>query len=198
MLKHLRTYAIPVMALILMIGLIFWRIGYLERTNISLSMEIGSTSALQNGEEISLQNPVIWHENEPCVPLNEVVRRLGGRIDGEILTIQQNTVKTAGFVQDNVIYTPVSYLQEKRVMAARWDKERNRVILTVAPDEIPLTRRWLFWRHRTVRGLRVGDSEERFLDLYGSPSARDEMIADLLHVTVENGVVTAISMSRYE
>lgn len=198
MLKHLRTYAIPVMALILMIGLIFWRIGYLERTNISLSMEIGSTSALQNGEEISLQNPVIWHENEPCVPLNEVVRRLGGRIDGEFLTIQQNTVKTVGFVQDNVIYTPVSYLQEKRVMAARWDKERNRVILTVAPDEIPLTRRWLFWRHRTVRGLRVGDSEERFLDLYGSPSARDEMIADLLHVTVENGVVTTISMSRYE
>ena len=198
MLKHLRTYAIPVMALILMIGLIFWRIGYLERTNISLSMEVGSTSALQNGGEISLQNPVIWHENEPCVPLNEVVRRLGGRIDGEFLTIQQNTVKTAGFVQDNVIYTPVSYLQEKRVMAARWDKECNRVILTVAPDEIPLTRRWLFWRHRTVRGLRVGDSEERYLDLYGSPSARDEMIADLLHVTVENGVVTAISMSRYE
>ena len=198
MLKHLRTYAIPVMALILMIGLIFWRIGYLERTNISLSTEIGSTSALQNGEEISLQNPVIWHENEPCVPLNEVVRRLGGRIDGEILTIQQNTVKTIGFVQDNVIYTPVSYLQEKRVMAARWDRERNRVILTVAPDEIPLTRRWLFWRHRTVRGLRVGDSEERYLDLYGSPSARDEMIADLLHVTVENGVVTAISMSCYE
>lgn len=198
MLKHLRTYAIPVMALILMIGLIFWRIGYLERTNISLSMEIGSTSALQNGEEISLQNPVIWHENEPCVPLNEVVRRLGGRIDGEFLTIQQNTVKTVGFVQDNVIYTPVSYLQEKKVMAARWDKERNRVILTVAPDEIPLTRRWLFWRHRTVRGLRVGDSEERYLDLYGSPSARDEMIADLLRVTVENGVVTAISMSRYE
>lgn len=198
MLKHLRTYAIPVMALILMIGLIFWRIGYLERTNISLSMEIGSTSALQNGEEISLQNPVIWHENEPCVPLNEVVRRLGGRIDGEFLTIQQNTVKIVGFVQDNVIYTPVSYLQEKRVMAARWDKERNRVILTVAPDEIPLTRRWLFWRHRTVRGLRVGDSEERYLDLYGSPSARNEMIADLLHVTVENGVVTAISMSCYE
>ena len=198
MLKHLRTYAIPVMALILMIGLIFWRIGYLERTNISLSMEVGSTSALQNGEEISLQNLVIWHENEPCVPLNEVVRRLGGRIDGEFLTIQQNTVKTVGFVQDNVIYTPVSYLQEKRVMAARWDKERNRVILTVAPDEIPLTRRWLFWRHRTVRGLRVGDSEERYLDLYGSPSARDEMIADLLHVTVENGVVTAISMSCYE
>ena len=198
MLKHLRTYAIPVMALILIIGLIFWRIGYLERTNISLSMEVGSTSALQNGEEISLQNPVIWHENEPCVPLNEVVRRLGGRIDGEFLTIQQNTVKTVGFVQDNVIYTPVSYLQEKRVMAARWDKERNRVILTVAPDEIPLTRRWLFWRHRTVRGLRVGDNEERYLDLYGSPSARDEMIADLLHVTVENRVVTAISMSCYE
>ena len=118
MLKHLRTYAIPVMALILIIGLIFWRIGYLERTNISLSMEVGSTSALQNGEEISLQNPVIWHENEPCVPLNEVVRRLGGRIDGEFLTIQQNTVKTVGFVQDNVIYTPVSYLQEKSVMAA--------------------------------------------------------------------------------
>ena len=196
--RIVKKYWLPLLALVLAIGLAVWRIGYLERTNISLSMEVGSTSALQNGEEISLQNPVIWHENEPCVPLNEVVRRLGGRIDGEFLTIQQNTVKNVGFVQDNVIYTPVSYLQEKRVMAARWDKERNRVILTVAPDEIPLTRRWLFWRHRTVRGLRVGDSEERYLDLYGSPSARDEMIADLLHVTVENGVVTAISMSCYE
>lgn len=198
MLKSLKTYTIPIISLVLAIGIAFWRINYLERTNISLSIEIGSTAALQNGEEISLQNPVIWHENEPCVPLNEVVRRLGGRIDGEFLTIQQNTVKNVGFVQDNVIYTPVSYLQEKRVMAARWDKERNRVILTVAPNEIPLTRRWLFWRHRTVRGLRVGDSEERYLDLYGSSSARNEMIAELLHVTVENGVVTAISMSCYE
>ena len=80
----------------------------------------------------------------------------------------------------------------------KWDKERNRVILTVAPDEIPLTRRWLFWRHKTVRGLRVGDSEERYLDLYGSPSVRDGTIDDLLHVRVENGVVTAIVMGHYD
>ena len=84
------------------------------------------------------------------------------------------------------------------MMAAKWDKERNRVILTVAPDEIPLTRRWLFWRHKTVRGLQVGDSEERYLDLYGSPSVRDGIIDDLLHVKVENGVVTAIVMEHYD
>ena len=160
--------------------------------------EIGSTAALQNGEEISLQNPVIWHENEPYVPINEVVSRLGGSIDEKTFTIQQNTVTVVGLLQDNVVYTPITYLQEKYMMAAKWDKERNRVILTVAPDEIPLTRRWLFWRHKTVRGLRVGDSEERYLDLYGSPSVRDGIIDDLLHVEVENGVVTAIVMGHYD
>ena len=70
--------------------------------------------------------------------------------------------------------------------------------ITEAPDEIPLTRRWLFWRHETVRGLRVGDSEARFFDLYGSPDARDETMVDLLHVTIENGIVTEIFMGRYE
>ena len=50
----------------------------------------------------------------------------------------------------------------------------------------------------TVRGLRVGDSEERYLDLYGSPSVRDGIIDDLLHVKVENGVVTAIVMGHYD
>lgn len=52
--------------------------------------------------------------------------------------------------------------------------------------------------HKTVRGLRVGDSEARFLDLYGSPDARDETMVDLLHVTIENGIVTEIFMGRYE
>lgn len=50
----------------------------------------------------------------------------------------------------------------------------------------------------TVRGLRVGDSEERYLDLYGSPSVRDGIIDDLLQVKVENGVVTAIVMGHYD
>ena len=49
-----------------------------------------------------------------------------------------------------------------------------------------------------MRGLRVGDSEERYLDLYGSPSVRDGIIDDLLHVKVENGVVTAIVMGHYD
>lgn len=196
--NFLRTFAIPIAALILAIGFVFWRISYLERTNISLSMEIGSTAALQNGEEISLRNPVILHENEPYVPIDEAASRLGGSSDEKNFTIGQNTVAKAGFVQNDVMYTSVAYLQEKHVMDARWDKERSRVILTAAPDEIPLTRRWLFWRHRTVRGLRVGDSEARYLDLYGSPTARNETLADLLHVTVENGVVTSIYMSRYE
>ena len=198
MLKFLKTYAIPIIALILVIGLLLWRINYLERTNISLSMEIGSTSALRNGEQISLQNPVIWHENEPYVPIKEVISRLGGSTDEKTFTIQQNTVTVVGLLQDNVVYTPITYLQEKHMLRAQWDKERNRVILTVAPDEIPLTRRWLFWRHKTVRGLRVGDSEERYLDLYRSPSVRDGIIDDLLHVKVENGVVTSIVMGRYD
>ena len=84
MLKSLKTYTIPIISLVLAIGIAFWRINYLERTNISLS------------------------------------------------------------------------------------------------------------------GLRVGDSEERYLDLYGSPSVRDGIIDDLLHVKVENGVVTAIVMGHYD
>ena len=39
---------------------------------------------------------------------------------------------------------------------------------------------------------------ERYLDLYGSPSVRDGIIDDLLHVKVENGVVTAIVMGHYD
>ena len=98
MLKSLKTYTIPIISLVLAIGIAFWRINYLERTNISLSIEIGSTAALQNGEEISLQNPVIWHENEPYVPINEVVSRLGGSIDEKTFTIQQNTVTVVGLL----------------------------------------------------------------------------------------------------
>ena len=126
MLKSLKTYTIPIISLVLAIGIAFWRINYLERTNISLSIEIGSTAALQNGEGISLQNPVIWHENEPYVPINEVVSRLGGSIDKKTFTIQQNTVTVVGLLQDNVVYTPITYLQEKYMMAAKWDKERRR------------------------------------------------------------------------
>ena len=61
--------------------------------------------------------------------------------------------------------------------------------------KFPLTRRWLF--SQTVRGLRVGDSEVRFLDLYNSPDARDETMVDLLRVTISN-IVTEIFMGRYE
>ena len=77
MLKFLKKYALPMIALILAIGLTIWRINYLERTNLSLSIKINSTSALLNGEEVSLQNPVIMHNNEPYIPINEVVNRLG-------------------------------------------------------------------------------------------------------------------------
>ena len=99
MLKSLKTYTIPIISLVLAIGIAFWRINYLERTNISLSIEIGSTAALQNGEEISLQNPVIWHENEPYVPINEVVSRLGGSIDKKTFTITRGI----GYYKINVL-----------------------------------------------------------------------------------------------
>ena len=184
--RIVKKYWLPLLALVLAIGLAAWRIGYLERTNTSLSMEIGSKEALQNGEPITLGNPVILYKNEPYVPLYEVVERLGGTTDGKTYTLH------------GAEYTPFSYLWDSHIPQIRWDKNRNRVIITEAPDEIPLTRRWLFWRHKTVRGLRVGDSEARFLDLYGSPDARDETMVDLLHVTIENGIVTEIFMGRYE
>ena len=137
-------------------------------------------------------------KNEPYIPLYEVVERLGGTTDGKTYTLHGAETAVSGVERNGVLYTPFSYLWDSHIPQIRWDKSRNRVIITEAPDEIPLTRRWLFWRHKTVRGLRVGDSEARFLDLYGSLDARDEMMIDLLHVTIENGVVTEISMGRYE
>ena len=40
--RIVKKYWLPLLALVLAIGLAVWRIGYLERTNTSLSMEIGS------------------------------------------------------------------------------------------------------------------------------------------------------------
>ena len=37
--RIVKKYWLPLLALVLAIGLAVWRIGYLERTNISLSME---------------------------------------------------------------------------------------------------------------------------------------------------------------
>ena len=145
-----------------------------------------------------LENPVILYKNEPYVPLYEVVERLGGTTDGKTYTLHGAETAVSGVERNGVLYTPFSYLWDSHIPQIRWDKSRNRVIITEAPDEIPLTRRWLFWRRKTVRGLRVGDSEARFLDLYGSPDARDETMVDLLRVTIENGIVTEIFMGRYE
>ena len=47
--RIVKKYWLPLLALVLAIGLTVWRIGYLERTNTSLSIEIGSREALQNG-----------------------------------------------------------------------------------------------------------------------------------------------------
>ena len=196
--RIVKKYWLPLLALVLAIGLAAWRIGYLERTNTSLSIEIGSREALQNGEPITLENPVILYKNEPYVPLYEVVERLGGTTDGKTYTLHGAETAVSGVERSGVLYTPFSYLWDSHIPQIRWDKSRNRVIITEAPDEIPLTRRWLFWRRKTVRGLRVGDSEARFLDLYGSPDARDETMVDLLRVTIENGIVTEIFMGRYE
>ena len=51
--RIVKKYWLPLLALVLAIGLAVWRIGYLERTNTSLSMEIGSREAMQNGEPIT-------------------------------------------------------------------------------------------------------------------------------------------------
>ena len=77
--RIVKKYWLPLLALVLAIGLAVWRIGYLERTNTSLSMEIGSREALQNGEPITLENPIILYKNEPYVPLKEIVERLAVR-----------------------------------------------------------------------------------------------------------------------
>ena len=192
--RIVKKYWLPLLALVLAIGLAVWRIGYLERTNTSLSMEIGSREALQNGEPITLENPVVLYKNEPYVPLKEIVERLGGTTDGKTYTLHGAETAVSGVERNGVLYTPFSYLWDSHIPQIRWDKSRNRVIITEAPEEITLTRRWLFWRHKTVRGLRVGDSEARFLDLYGSPDARDEMMIDLLRVTIENGIVTDLAV----
>ena len=85
--RIVKKYWLPLLALVLAIGLAVWRIGYLERTNTSLSMEIGSREALQNGEPITLENPVVLYKNEPYVPLKEIVERLGGTTDGKTYTL---------------------------------------------------------------------------------------------------------------
>ena len=85
--RIVKKYWLPLLALVLAIGLAVWRIGYLERTNTSLSIEIGSREALQNGEPITLENPVILYKNEPYVPLKEIVERLGGTTDGKTYTV---------------------------------------------------------------------------------------------------------------
>ena len=85
--RIVKKYWLPLLALVLAIGLAAWRIGYLERTNTSLSIEIGSREALQNGEPITLENPVILYKNEPYIPLYEVVERLGGTTDGKTYTL---------------------------------------------------------------------------------------------------------------
>ena len=60
--RIVKKYWLPLLALVLAIGLAAWRIGYLERTNTSLSIEIGSREALQNGEPITLENPVVLYK----------------------------------------------------------------------------------------------------------------------------------------
>ncbi|MFR0924078.1 MAG: stalk domain-containing protein [Butyricicoccaceae bacterium] len=193
--RIVKKYWLPLLALVFAIGLAVWRIGYLERTNTSLSMEIGSREALQNGEPITLENPVILYKNEPYVPLYEVVERLGG-------TTTAKPIHCTVLRPLSPAWNGMACTRRFRTCGTpfrRYGGIRAATALSSpAPDEIPLTRRWLFWRHKTVRGLRVGDSEARFLDLYGSPDARDETMVDLLHVTIENGIVTEIFMGRYE
>ena len=94
--RIVKKYWLPLLALVLAIGLAVWRIGYLERTNTSLSMEIGSREALQNGEPITLENPVILYKNEPYVPLYEVVERLGGTTDGKTYTLHGAETAVSG------------------------------------------------------------------------------------------------------
>jgi len=136
--RIVKKYWLPLLALVLAIGLAVWRIGYLERTNTSLSMEIGSREALQNGEPIMLENPVILYKNELYVPLYEVVERLGGTTDGKTYTLHGAETTVSGVERNGVLYTPFSYLWDSHIPQIRWDKSRNRVIITEAPDEIPL------------------------------------------------------------
>ena len=66
--RIVKKYWLPLLALVLAIGLTVWRIGYLERTNTSLSMEIGSREALQNGEPITLENPGYSEQKRAIYP----------------------------------------------------------------------------------------------------------------------------------
>ena len=107
--RIVKKYWLPLLALVLAIGLAVWRIGYLERTNTSLSMEIGSRKALQNGEPITLENPVVLYKNEPYVPLKEIVERLGGTTDGKTYTLHGAETAVSGVERNGVhaVFVPV-------------------------------------------------------------------------------------------
>ncbi len=51
-------------------------------------------------------------------------------------------------------------------------------------------------RYATQRGLRVGDSAERFYDLYGSPTVQDT-IGDQMQVVLEDGCVAQIRFAAH-
>lgn len=196
--RIVRKYWLPLLALVLAIGLAVWRIGYLERTNTSLSMEIGSREALQNGEPITLENPVILYKNEPYIPLYEVVERLGGTTDGKTYTLHGAETAVSGVERNGVLYTPFSYLWDSHIPQIRWDKSRNRVIITEAPDEIPLTRRVavLAAQNRARTACRRQRSTvPRSVRLAGRTGRND---GGPLRVTIENGIVIEIFMGRYE
>ena len=108
--RIVKKYWLPLLALVLAIGLAVWRIGYLERTNTSLSMEIGSREALQNGEPITLENPVILYKNEPYVPLKEIVERLGGTTDGKTYTLHGAETAASGVERNGVLSVSYTHL----------------------------------------------------------------------------------------
>lgn len=51
-------------------------------------------------------------------------------------------------------------------------------------------------RYATQRGLRVGDSAERFYDLYGSPAVQDT-IGDQMQVVLKDGCVAQIRFAAH-
>ncbi len=73
------------------------------------------------------------------MPLKEIVERLGGTTDGKTYTLHGAETAVSGVERNGVLYTPFSYLWDSHIPQIRWDKSRNRVIITEAPEEITLT-----------------------------------------------------------
>lgn len=216
-------------------------------TGAIFSLPWPSAPDKQYTSQIWLGRPNFRRDNEP------VSNKWGGYSFGGYMNSQP--VEQTPFLENEMVYVPLHYLQLSGGSTVLWDADRRRAIITAADNEggisaIPLRRTFfklnpsmrvslshgesqtenevktyyanadillhidkdpsafftifqqvrgitlLSDRYATQRGLRVGDSAERFYDLYGSTSVQDT-IGDQMQVIIEDGRVAKICFTAH-